>query len=220
MNTEATKYGSTAIGFGAKTTEDYQVVLGDEKATVYIPGNLVVGGNVYLGTNTDSQVWARIPELKSNNTKRLNFMQILRHYEGGGWAVKTLSNPSNITIFGETLKSDRRLKNVGKVFTGGLEEIKKLEVFNYTFKKDEEKTPRVGVIAQDLQKIFPNAVFKGDDGFLRIRMEDMFYALVNAVKELDKKIDLLIQKQKKIDELEAKVDKLEKRLADLEKKLK
>ena len=220
MNTEATKYGSTAIGFGAKTTEDYQVVLGDEKATVYIPGNLVVGGNVYLGTNTDSQVWARIPELKSNNTKRLNFMQILRHYEGGGWAVKTLSNPSNITIFGETLKSDRRLKNVGKVFTGGLEEIKKLEVFNYTFKKDKEQTPRVGVMAQDLQKIFPNAVFKGDDGFLRIRMEDMFYALVNAVKELDKKIDLLIQKQKKIDELEAKVDKLEKRLADLEKKLK
>ena len=116
--------------------------------------------------------------------------------------------------------SDRRLKDVGKAFTGGLEEIKKLEVFNYTFKKDKEKTPRVGVMAQDLQKIFPKAVFKGDDGFLRIRMEDMFYALVNAVKELDKKIDLLVQKQKKIDELESKVDKLEKRLAELEKKIK
>ena len=75
-------------------------------------------------------------------------------------------------------------------------------------------------MAQDLQKIFPNAVFKGDDGFLRIRMEDMFYALVNAVKELDKRIDLLVEKQKKIDELEKRVDTLEKRLAKLEKQIK
>ena len=109
------------------------------------------------------------------------------------------------------------MKNVGKAFTSGLAEIKKLEVFNYTFKKDESKTPRVGVMAQDLQKIFPNAVTKGEDGFLRIRMEDMFYAVVNAVKELDNKFDLLAQKQKKIDELEAKLDKLEKRLEKLEK---
>ena len=122
--------------------------------------------------------------------------------------------------YGYSLDSDRRLKNVGEVFKGGLEEIKKLEVFNYTYKKDKDKTPRVGVMAQDLQKIFPNAVVKGDDGFLRIRMEDMFYALVNAVKELDRKIDLLIEKQKKIDELEKRVDTLEKRLAKLEKQMK
>ena len=112
------------------------------------------------------------------------------------------------------------MKNVGEVFTAGLEEIKKLEVFNYVYKKDTTKTPRVGVMAQDLMKIFPNAVFKGDDGFYRIRMEDMFYALVNAVKELDKKIDLLAEKQKKIDDLEKRVDTLEKRLAKLEKLVK
>ncbi len=103
--------------------------------------------------------------------------------------------------------SDRRLKNVGEVFTGGLEQIKKLEVFNYTFKKDTEKTPRVGVMAQDLQKIFPNAVFKGEDGFLRIRMEDMFYALVNAVKELDAKVQMIVDKN---------IAGLKKQIADLE----
>jgi hypothetical protein len=71
-------------------------------------------------------------------------------------------------------------------------------VFNYTFKKDPNKTPRVGVMAQDLEKIFPKAVFKGDDGFLRIRMEDMFYALVNAVKELDTKIENIISEVKTV----------------------
>ncbi len=106
--------------------------------------------------------------------------------------------------------SDRRLKNVGKEFKAGLAEVKKLEVFNYTFKEDKDKTPHVGVIAQDLQKIFPNAVFKGEDGFLRIRMEDMFYAVINAVKELDSRVSLLEQQQKRIDELEKRIEALEK----------
>ncbi len=109
--------------------------------------------------------------------------------------------------------SDRRLKNVGKEFAAGLAELKKLDLYHYTYKEDEYKTPHVGVMAQDLQKIFPDAVRKGEDGFLRIRMEDMFYAVINAVKELDSRVSLLEQQQKRIDELE-------KRLADLEKKVK
>jgi phage shock protein A len=117
--------------------------------------------------------------------------------------------------------SDRRLKNVGKAFKAGLDEIKKLEVFHYTFKKDPDKTPRVGVMAQDLQKIFPDAVFKGEDGFLRIRMEDMFYAVVNAIKELadkvvahDKRIEELAKQN---EELISKINKLEARVKELEK---
>ena len=66
---------------------------------------------------------------------------------------------------GSGFSSDRRLKYVGKEFNSGLEKIRQLKVFNYTFKKDKSKTPHVGVIAQDLQKVFPDAVKKGTDGF-------------------------------------------------------
>ena len=96
-------------------------------------------------------------------------------------------------------------------------------MFNYTFKKDAKKTPHVGVVAQDLQKIFPNAVKKGSDGFLTIRLEDMFYAVINAVKELDAKITEIasqvknnsneIKRLKKENaELKARLDKLEAKL--------
>ena len=130
------------------------------------------------------------------------------------------------------------MKNVGERFVSGLDKIRQLKVFNYTFKDDKEKTPRVGVIAQDLQKIFPNAVTKGEDGFLRIRMEDMFYAVINAIKELDANITKLIQTVERIekDNFQLKKDnaqilkenkelkfynkKLEARLDALEKKLK
>jgi len=94
--------------------------------------------------------------------------------------------------------SDRRLKYVGSENKSGLEKIKQLKVFNYTFKKDSKKTPRVGVMAQDLQKVFPDAVTKGKDGFLMIRMEDMFYAVVNAVKELDAKITVILSETKNL----------------------
>ena len=105
--------------------------------------------------------------------------------------------------------SDKRLKYVGKENTSGLDKIRQLKVFNYTFKKDETKTPRVGVIAQDLQKVFPDAVKKGSDGFLIIRMEDIFFAVINAIKELDAKV---AAQDKKIKELEARIEKLEARL--------
>ena len=217
---------STAIGYNAETTAQNQIVLGTANDTVYIPGNLVVDGDVVLARNRGSKSYIRIfthddddnalysPKV-AGNLPAAN--DNIRAYN----SAKKVANgiPNNNNKLG-IIDSDRRLKNVGEAFKGGLEEIKKLEVFNYVYKKDTEKTPRVGVMAQDLQKIFPNAVTKGDDGFLRIRMEDMFYALVNAVKELDKKIDLLIEKQKKIDELEKRVDTLEKRLAKLEKQMK
>ena len=113
------------------------------------------------------------------------------------------------------------MKNGGEAFTSGLDKIKQLKVYNYTFKKDPEKIPYVGVIAQDLQKVFPNAVTKGEDGFLRIRWDEIFYALVNAVKELDIRLSNdTVALNKRISELEKQNKKLEKRLEALEKKVK
>ncbi len=136
---------------------------------------------------------------------------------------------SNSTIYvkGEELESmiariagtpsDIRLKNVKGENNAGLEQIKQLKTFNYTYKKDKKNIPHVGVMAQDLQKIFPDAVSQGKDGFLRIRLEDMFYAMVNAIKELANKDN---EKDLKIQALEKKNAELEARLEQLESKIK
>ena len=98
-----------------------------------------------------------------------------------------------------------------------MEKIRQLKVFNYTFKKDKSKTPHVGVIAQDLQKVFPDAVKEGKDGFLLIRMEDMFFAMINSIKELDLKYEA---QEKRINELETQLKKQNTRLEKLEAKIK
>lgn len=43
-------------------------------------------------------------------------------------------------------------------------------------------------MAQDLQKVFPQAVTKNSEGWLQIRWDDMFYAAINAIKELNAKV--------------------------------
>lgn len=119
--------------------------------------------------------------------------------------------------------SDIRLKDVSGDNTAGLKEINALNVKNYTYKNDKEKTPHVGVIAQDLQKIFPNSVFAAQDGYLKIKTEEIFYAMVNSIKELCAQIQDLTAKMtgldKRITELEKQNQLLKKQNADFEKRL-
>ena len=121
------------------------------------------------------------------------------------------------------LPSDIRLKNVGKEFTGGIDELNQLTFYNFTYKRDSDKTPRVGVMAQDLQKVFPDAVSENQDGYLYIRKDDMFYAALNAIKDLFKKMTDNSEKIKALEErnavLETQVKELQELYIDLAKKV-
>lgn len=214
----------------AKSTNTADVLfLGKKDTTVYIPGNLVVAGNVILNannpTNNDPALTILRPWIDGyenghmglffDNKSRTHLVWYgtYQNYftaEQRAWFNTFRENPNS-------LLSDRRLKNVGKENTDGLAKLRQLKIYNYTFKKDKDKTPQVGVIAQDLQKVFPNAVKKAADGFLRIRLEDMFYAVINAIKELDTRVTRL---EKENQMLKQQNKALELRLQALEKKVK
>ena len=182
VNAIANNNNSTAIGYGATSTASNQIVLGTKDDTVYIPGNLVVGRSTYLG--------ARMESAGSDSHLYVKFHKMVRICETSGENNDLYHNDIEYTV----PYSDKRLKNIGDKFTAGVNELKKLDFYHYTFKNDKNKTPHVGVIAQDLQNVFPDAVTKGGDGYLRIRFEDMFFAVINAIKELDEKISNIIAK--------------------------
>ena len=218
---------SAALGQGTEKT----IFLGDADTTVYIPGNLVVGKRAFIGASLGDSGTKR--NCLFYNTER--GWHGVYGYKGSGdrdsWGfnMDDMINGRMWNDFrlGFTLKnyiSDRRLKYVGKESTTGLDKVRQLKVFNFTYKKDTTKTPHVGVIAQDLQKVFPNAVQKGKDGFLTIRMEDMFYAVINAIKELDAKITALQKENQELKQLVKQVQednkRLDQRLQKLEAKQK
>ena len=177
---------------------------------VVVNGNLIVKGLIY----------SVIPKAKDG----YDCCSTGLHGRSGG-QMESFGLPHQLTgYFGNDfvgvntqIRSDRRLKYIGKEFNSGLDKIRQLKVFNYTFKKDEAKEPRVGVIAQDLQKVFPDAVKNGADGFLTIRMEDMFYAVINAIKELDARVTALEKENQVLKEQNKALDA---RLKAVEAKLK
>lgn len=119
--------------------------------------------------STPGEGWRR--DYKDNNRTHINF-----------------EDPSKGNSTKSHRQSDIRLKNVGEPFTAGLDELEKLNFYHFTFKKDKDQVPQVGVMAQDLQKVFPQAVSKDDGGWLTIRWDEMFYAAINAIKELNTKV--------------------------------
>ena len=194
----------------------------NKDSSVVINGNLIVKGGIITtlwryggGDNDDVNLLARSSGQVKPEWNDTVIELFKRYADNGHGEFKSFSG---------NVISDRRLKYVGKESTTGLDKVRQLKVFNFTYKKDTTKTPHVGVIAQDLQKVFPNAVQKGKDGFLTIRMEDMFYAVINAIKELDAKITALQKENQELKQLVKQVQednkRLDQRLQKLEAKQK
>ncbi len=193
-------------------------------ATTIINGNLIVRGKTYLTMGNIlyplyyQNTPANIAVFGTNKNVNCASNQVTYDFSNTGECA-TLA----------PITSDRRLKNILGRNYDGLEKVKQLKVYNYKFKDDKTKTPHVGVIAQDLQKVFPNSVFKGGDEFLKIRLDEMFYAVINSIKELNQKITSLLNRTNKIEKeitkaekenekLKAQVEKLSARVEKLKNK--
>ena len=177
-------------------------------------GNAATSNKLYIN-NTQSDT----PLIEGNfadGSKSVTINGRLLVNAGGGGSVDILNAINNIV-------SDSRLKNISGLSSAGLEKINKIVVKNYTFKNDKNKNPHVGVIAQELQKVFPNSVKKGEDGYLRINKDEMFYAMINSIKQLDAKFsknDTKMQKmEQEIEDLRQQNAILTKKITEIEQKL-
>jgi|GEM_PF-788674 len=122
--------------------------------------------------------------------------------------------------------SDIRLKNIQGNYEKGLKEIIALKPVKFNYKVGNtcslpSDQNYVGFIAQDVQKVFPEAVSEGKDGYLTLDVNSINVALVNAVKELDAENDRLKAESNNLkaenELLKLKNDQIDSRLTKLEK---
>lgn len=98
-----------------------------------------------------------------------------------------------------TAPSDIRLKDVHGDYEHGLAELLQIQPVRYAYKAQPQLGEIVGLIAQDIEGVFPECVTQGDgeiDGepVTDLRMFDptsLTYALINAVKELSARVAAL-----------------------------
>lgn len=94
------------------------------------------------------------------------------------------------------LFSDERLKEDIVEIDNALEKVEELTGYTYHYKfKDNEDDKNGGVMAQDLEKVLPDAVYKTDSGFSAVKYDAVIGLLVNAVKELSSKVNELESKE-------------------------
>ena len=172
--------------------------------TTVINGNLIVRGRPFLTIGSTLMNFYEVnPKGWSDSTDNaFGFWGDHSDYKVSTDQTSYTFNKNGVNL----TSSDRRLKNIGTKSIAGLKEINQLKIYNYTFKNDKSNHPQVGVMAQDLQKVFPNSVFKGPDGYLRIHWDEMFFASINAIKELDKKIVNLVDRATKVETQIAKLE--------------
>lgn len=110
-----------------------------------------------------------------------------------------------------TALSDIRHKNVIDHFEIDIEKIAAASLIHFTWKGRDDQTVHAGGIAQEWQKILPEAVVESEDG--RLAMD---YGVIGtaAAVSLARKVKA---QQQEIDELKKQNAEMEKRLARLEK---
>lgn len=89
--------------------------------------------------------------------------------------------------------SDIRKKNILSEFKLNTDKhISDLPVYNFVYKDTNiDQSPQVGIIAQDLQKMYPDLVDADDNGYLSIRESKLIYLLMTEVKELREEVKAL-----------------------------
>jgi len=130
--------------------------------------------------------------------------QIYRNYFGSYWysAALTTSTPDfriynqngagTYMSWGATSwsgSSDERLKTITSEIDNGLSKVNTLRAVNFTWKSDDTNTAHVGLIAQDVQKVLPEAISEDEEGHLGVRYTEVIPLLVAAIKELKAEFD-------------------------------
>lgn len=229
-NLERTYIGGRPYNYGGDAVMEIHNVGGTNSNLINNPGvksntTTVINGNLIVRGRTMMTIGSKLWSFVEVDPKGSSAEHSMGYYSNNNIGTILAGNQQDYTVCYDTkvntgpfplklkcgvcldsTSSDRRLKNIGTRNTAGLEELNQLKIYNYTFKNDKSKHSQIGVIAQDLQKVFPNSVFEGPDGYLRIRWDEMFFASINAIKELDRKIVSLVNRATKVETQIAKLE--------------
>jgi len=98
-----------------------------------------------------------------------------------------LSVTDDITAF---WSSDERLKDNITRIDNPLEKVLSISGNTFDWNEKSNKTGHdVGLIAQEIEKILPEAVTTRDNGYLAVDYHKIVPLLVEAIKELSRKVD-------------------------------
>lgn len=114
-----------------------------------------------------------------------------------GTGIGSVTNSANVAVLYNTT-SDERLKENIKPTEKGLDTLSRLQVKDFNFIKDPDKTERQGFIAQEVYKIYPDAVHVGGEDMTKdpwgMDYGRLTPLLVKSIQELTARVKELEQR--------------------------
>ena len=165
---EVSAVTSTELGYLDGVTSPVQTQLDSKLSS---SGNITTGGNIIIpdsgtvGSSTDNDAMT----IASNGN--VTFSQ-------------------DLTVSGDiTVSSDQRLKSNIKSLGSTISKLMQIDGKTYTIKNNGIE--KIGILAQEVQKVFPELVSEDDNEMLAVNYQGLVPVLINALKEQDEKINRL-----------------------------
>lgn len=162
--------------------------------------------------NNGTLVYDKTSSAPDGNSFHIN---VASNQSQGLKITKNWASPASFCVYSDgtaymkniAVTSDSRLKEDILPLDAQLAKLKKIQSVSYKWKDDDGKGTKgnkrtVGLLAQELEKIYPDMVFTDEDGNMSIYYTELIPVLINVAKEQ-----------------QALIEDLQKRLLTLEKKL-
>lgn len=196
----------------------YGVIYGNNWNTYNVNGQFIVASaHNFTGTNKPDtaynygstisyynsgedhyQIYVTENSVNSNNKDRKMYYRSGWNNSWGGWrSVVDVYNSvcyidAAVTATGDiTAFSDARVKENVETLEGALDKTLKLRGVSYTRTDIEDKSKKIGVIAQEILEVVPEVVSQDENGMYAVSYGNITALLIEAIKEQQKQIDKL-----------------------------
>lgn len=206
--------GATPPKVGIGTTAPFATldVTAPNQVGVFVRGPFSgVGAGLDLQTTgTGSLQWEILDTgaLAAQGPHKLNIRNvntgndILTILATGEIGIETTSPDNTLTVNGSADKpgggswgtfSDRRLKTIHGSYHAGLSQILQLNPVRYRYRQENplgirDNEEHVGLVAQEVQKVIPEAVTSNSQGYLLVNNDPIVWSMLNAIKQQQQQI--------------------------------
>ena len=158
---EVSAVTSTELGYLDGVTSNVQTQLDSKLSS---SGNITTGGNIVIPDSGNIGSTSDTDAITIANSGNVTFGQ-------------------DVTVNGDVvISSDARLKS--NIVSLGATLSKLLLIDGKSYEKDGKQ--RIGVLAQEIQEVFPELVTEDDNEMLAVNYQGLVPVLINALKEQDK----------------------------------
>lgn len=173
-----------AFSLGQRESGSFPIVVSQESKIALLPPSTGVG----WANNRDLEIYG---DAELMNSKTL-FVSKIDAVTASIDISKAIIVSGDVSATAFTTTSDRRRKTDIHEITNALAKLEKIHGVRFYWKdQSQDRTPQLGVLAQDVQKVFPEAVTQGSDGTLKVNYDALIPPMLEGMKQMQREIKAL-----------------------------